>query len=312
MWGNIGYRHSTYFRFMNLVGFTYGEHNPDSWEGWHWGATHMWGQSHRLGLPEQYDLLEDALKNAEMIVFWSADPEATCGGIYAAFESTPRRQWLKELGVKMVVIDPYFNHTAGLDRRQVVRSPPGHRCRRGPGHRLRVADRGHLRQGVRGRPHGGLRRSGRTTCWAPARRRRRQDAGMGRGRIRRARPRDPGAGPGVGGKKDHGRSRQQPRHGRRLPLGHGQRVDPGHGRPGRHAGHGQAGQQHLGDYHRDARRLLRSSWTATPRAASPATWTTPPPASAGSIACSRRAARPAPPTTPPKGSSSTACASPKP
>ena len=62
MWGNIGYRHSTYFRFMNLVGFTYGEHNPDSWEGWHWGATHMWGQSHRLGLPEQYDLLEDALK----------------------------------------------------------------------------------------------------------------------------------------------------------------------------------------------------------------------------------------------------------
>ena len=114
MWGNIGYRHSTYFRFMNLVGFTYGEHNPDSWEGWHWGATHMWGQSHRLGLPEQYDLLEDALKHCEMIVFWSADPEATCGGIYAAFESTPRRQWLKELGVKMVAIDPFYNHTAGL------------------------------------------------------------------------------------------------------------------------------------------------------------------------------------------------------
>ena len=113
MWGNIGYRHSTYFRFMNLVGFTYGEHNPDSWEGWHWGATHMWGQSHRLGLPEQYDLLEDALQNAEMIVFWSADPEATCGGIYAAFESTPRRQWLKDLGVKMIVIDP-------LDRKSVV------------------------------------------------------------------------------------------------------------------------------------------------------------------------------------------------
>ena len=114
MWGNIGYRHSAYFRFMNLVGFTYGEHNPDSWEGWHWGATHMWGFSHRLGLPEQYDLLEDALKHTEMLVLWSADPEATCSGIYAAFESTPRRFWLKELGVEMVCIDPYFNHTAGL------------------------------------------------------------------------------------------------------------------------------------------------------------------------------------------------------
>ena len=43
LWGTIGYRHSTLFRFMNTVGMTYGDHNPDSWEGWHWGAAHMWG-----------------------------------------------------------------------------------------------------------------------------------------------------------------------------------------------------------------------------------------------------------------------------
>ena len=113
MWGNVGYRHSTYFRFMNMMGFTYADHNPDSWEGWHWGGMHMWGFSWRLGNPEQYDLLEDALQNTEMIVFWSSDPE-TNTGIYAAHESTVRRQWLKELGVKMVFIDPYYNHTAGL------------------------------------------------------------------------------------------------------------------------------------------------------------------------------------------------------
>jgi len=113
MWGNVGYRFSTYYRFMNLVGMTYAEHNPDSWEGWHWGAMHMWGFSHRLGIPEQYDLLEDALQNTEMIVYWSADPEST-SGCYAAFESTARRRWLKELGVKMVFIDPFYNHTAGL------------------------------------------------------------------------------------------------------------------------------------------------------------------------------------------------------
>jgi anaerobic selenocysteine-containing dehydrogenase len=113
MWGNVGYRFSAYYRFMDLVGMTYAEHNPDSWEGWHWGAMHMWGFSHRLGIPEQYDLLEDALQNTEMVVFWSADPEST-SGCYAAFESTARRFWLKELGVKMVFIDPYFNHTAGL------------------------------------------------------------------------------------------------------------------------------------------------------------------------------------------------------
>ncbi len=113
LWGNIGYRFSAYNRFMNLVGYTYAEHNPDSWEGWQWGAAHMWGFSHRLGIPEQFDLLQDALEHTEMIVFWSADPETT-GGVYGAFESTIRRQWLKDLGVKMIFIDPFYNHTASL------------------------------------------------------------------------------------------------------------------------------------------------------------------------------------------------------
>ena len=113
LWGNVGYRFSAYNRFMNLWGMTYAEHNPDSWEGWQWGGDHMWGFSSRLGIPEQYDLLEDALQNCELMVFWSSDPETTCG-VYGAHESTSRRQWLKDLGVKMIFIDPYFNHTAGL------------------------------------------------------------------------------------------------------------------------------------------------------------------------------------------------------
>jgi len=110
-WGNVGYRHSTYFRFMNILGYTYADHNPDSWEGWHWGAMHNWGFSWRLGIPGQYDLLEDALKHTEMIVFWSSDPASTTG-IYAGQESAVRRLWLKELGVKMVFIDPFYNFTA--------------------------------------------------------------------------------------------------------------------------------------------------------------------------------------------------------
>ena len=107
-----------------MIGYTYADHNPDSWEGWHWGGMHQWGFSHRLGIPEQYDLLEDALKHTEMIVFWSSDPETT-SGIYAAFESTCRRQWLKDLGVKMVFIDPFYNHTAGLYSDKWLAPRPG-------------------------------------------------------------------------------------------------------------------------------------------------------------------------------------------
>ena len=95
LWGNVGYRHSALFRFINLAGITYADHNPDSWEGWHWGATHTWGFTARLGNPEQTDLFEDALKYSTMIVFWSSDPENN-NGIYGAFESTVRRFMLKE------------------------------------------------------------------------------------------------------------------------------------------------------------------------------------------------------------------------
>jgi trimethylamine-N-oxide reductase (cytochrome c) len=113
LWGNIGYRLSAYHRFANTLGIMYADHNPDSWEGWYWGGIHSWGCANLLGNPESWDLLEDCLQNCEMMVFWSADPETT-GGVYGAHESHIRRRWLKEMGVKMVFIDPYFNHTAAL------------------------------------------------------------------------------------------------------------------------------------------------------------------------------------------------------
>ena len=112
-WGNIGYLFSALVRFANLVGHTKIVHNPDSWEGWYWGAMHHWGNSMRLGLGEAYGTVEDLLKEAEMVVFWSSDPEST-SGIYGGQEGTIRRSWLKKLGIKVVHIDPYFNHTAAF------------------------------------------------------------------------------------------------------------------------------------------------------------------------------------------------------
>ena len=113
LWGHLGYWLSVRLRFFNNIGWTPVVHNPDSWEGWYWGAMHHWGQSLHLGAPESYGTVEDCLKEAEMVVFWSSDPEAT-SGVYAAFEGTVRRQWLKEIGIPLVHIDPFFNHTAAL------------------------------------------------------------------------------------------------------------------------------------------------------------------------------------------------------
>ena len=110
-WGIVGYKMGPFARFMHMLDYTPVLDNPDSWEGWHWGATHAWGFYWRLGMPEQYDLLEDALKHTEMIVFWSNDPDST-RGIYTGQDSVIWRQWLKDKGVKMVFLDPFFNYTA--------------------------------------------------------------------------------------------------------------------------------------------------------------------------------------------------------
>jgi molybdopterin guanine dinucleotide-containing S/N-oxide reductase-like protein len=112
-WGNIGYYLSALHRFKNAVGHTAVHHNPDSWEGWYWGAVHHWGYSLRVGQSETYGTVEDCLQNCDMIVFWAADPETTSGS-YGAQEGTVRRQWLKnaKLGIKIVHVDPYYNASA--------------------------------------------------------------------------------------------------------------------------------------------------------------------------------------------------------
>jgi trimethylamine-N-oxide reductase (cytochrome c) len=110
-WGNIGYKFRTWGRFFHLLGFTDIFDNPDSWEAWLWGAAHTYGFYWNLGVSEQYDLLEDALKNTDLIIQWSNDPDSTYG-VYGGQESAIWRLWIKELGKKQIYIDPYCNNTA--------------------------------------------------------------------------------------------------------------------------------------------------------------------------------------------------------
>jgi len=110
-WGNVGYYLSALTRFANLIGFTRMAANPDSWEGWYWGAMHHFGNSMRIGVPAGYEAVEESLGEVEMVVFWSSDPEST-NAAYGGFEGTVRRMWAKELGIEFVHIDPHLNPTA--------------------------------------------------------------------------------------------------------------------------------------------------------------------------------------------------------
>jgi trimethylamine-N-oxide reductase (cytochrome c) len=140
LWGNVGYRHSALFRFMNTVGIAYPDHNPDSWEGWHWGGIHTWGFSHRLGNPEQDDLLEDALKHTTMIVFWSSDPEtnnASMPPMKAQSVGNAEKTGRKD-GIHRSVLQP---HSRPLFR-QMVLSPCWNGCCPRGRHRICMAYEG--------------------------------------------------------------------------------------------------------------------------------------------------------------------------
>ncbi len=123
-WGYIGHYLSAFQRFFNLLGYTAIFNSPDSWEGWVWGANHTYGFYWRLGMPEHYDQLEDGLKNSDLMVYWSNDPDSTRGG-YAGQESAIWRLWLKQLGKKQIFLDPYCNYTAAIMADKWIAYRPG-------------------------------------------------------------------------------------------------------------------------------------------------------------------------------------------
>jgi len=123
-WGLLTYKMGAFGRFFNMLGYTAMFDNPDSWEGWHWGAIHTWGFYWRLGANEHFDLLEDALKNTELVIYWSNDPDST-HGVYQGQESASWRYWLRELGIKQVFIDPFCNYTAAILADKWIAPRPG-------------------------------------------------------------------------------------------------------------------------------------------------------------------------------------------
>ena len=112
-WGDIGYYLSAFQRFFNLLGHTAPMYTGVSWEGAIYGSNHTYGFYWRLGMPEHFDQLEDALKNSELIIYWSNDPDST-RAVYSGQESAIWRLWLRQLGKKQIFLDPYCNYTAAI------------------------------------------------------------------------------------------------------------------------------------------------------------------------------------------------------
>jgi molybdopterin guanine dinucleotide-containing S/N-oxide reductase-like protein len=90
-------------------GYTLQIRDPDSWEGWSWGAKHVWGMQPVGQQVPQSNLLYDISKNAETLLFWGCDQETTTWGWGGQFPSRIS-YWWTELGIKQVYIGPDCNY----------------------------------------------------------------------------------------------------------------------------------------------------------------------------------------------------------
>lgn len=87
--------------------------NPDSWEGWSWGARHVWGQDDHGKMADHRNVWVDALKNTEMILYWGCDGETTPWGW--GMDIASRLQfWVTEVGIKSVFVCPDLNYAAAV------------------------------------------------------------------------------------------------------------------------------------------------------------------------------------------------------
>jgi trimethylamine-N-oxide reductase (cytochrome c) len=112
-------------RLMALLGgYTWQTRNPDSWEGWYWGAKHVWGGEPVGKQRPAANILPDIAEHAAMLLFWGCDPETTTWGWGGQMVSR-LCYWFTELGVKQVYICPDLNYGAAVHADKWIPILPG-------------------------------------------------------------------------------------------------------------------------------------------------------------------------------------------
>jgi trimethylamine-N-oxide reductase (cytochrome c) len=97
-------------------GYTRECRNADSWEGWYWGAMHLWGTGSN-GLAQApfgaVSVLKDVSENCEMLIAEGADWETTPVG-FGGQGASRLCFWFTELGIKQIDISPDLNYQAAV------------------------------------------------------------------------------------------------------------------------------------------------------------------------------------------------------
>jgi len=111
---NVHGPHGTARKLLKILGgYTLQVRQPDSWEGWTWGAKHVWGCQPVGQQDPQANLLYDIAKNTELLLFWGCDQETTTWGWEGQLPSR-LSYWYSELGIRQIYIAPDLNYAAAV------------------------------------------------------------------------------------------------------------------------------------------------------------------------------------------------------
>ncbi|WP_139653289.1 molybdopterin-dependent oxidoreductase [Raoultibacter phocaeensis] len=94
-----------------LGGYTLQARQPDSWEGWTWGAKHIWGMDPVGKQAHTENLFKDIAENGDCVIMWSGDPETTPWG-WGGMMPGRVESFFTEAGIKQIFITPDLNYAA--------------------------------------------------------------------------------------------------------------------------------------------------------------------------------------------------------
>ncbi|MEM1586798.1 MAG: molybdopterin-dependent oxidoreductase [Candidatus Bathyarchaeia archaeon] len=115
--GQCGYTHTLHFYghlLFDYLGFGWTQQirNPDSWEGYYYGAKLVWGFDQNVEEPPNDGVWENVLQYGEIVIFSGCDPETTATG-FSSHESY-LCEALKKAGIRIIAISPDLNHTEAV------------------------------------------------------------------------------------------------------------------------------------------------------------------------------------------------------
>lgn len=103
--------HGCMTRLLSEVGgFTIQARNPDSWEGWYWGAKHAWGMDPVGQNTHSTGTAQDVAQNSDAVLFWGCDLETTTWG-WGGQLASRMAYWWHDCGIKHIAISPDANYT---------------------------------------------------------------------------------------------------------------------------------------------------------------------------------------------------------